>query len=136
MAVMMNQLLDSSEWTVDTLLKNMECGTCLDEIYNDWMICHRKNSELNLHPEYLSRPRQSWYLSIFPLKWLEIPSNYNGPIVDFAGLLKPKVRTLFLKNPALPTKSRKTAMITYGECILIIYLVKTAFHFFKGKTPL
>ena len=114
----MHQILDPTEWSVDALLKSLECHTCLDEVYNPWMVCTRKGSSVNLHPEYIGRKRQNWLVAIFPLKFLIIPESYKGFIVHFNGLLQPKIRPMTLPNSSLPYKHRQTSILSYGKYLL------------------
>ena len=115
---LMPNLLDSEEWSLETILKSLECGTCMDEVFNHWYVCFRKSASLNLHPEYLSRTRQYWFVAVLPLKFLILPLDYAGFIFNFNGLLMPKLRSL-LKSTG-PKHQRKIDCISYGEFIIFI----------------
>lgn len=115
----MHQILDTTERDIETLLTNAACGTCLEEVYNDWLICIRKSAQLNLHPELIARERQAWLISVFPVKYLILPAEYSGPVFNFNGLLTPRYQTLILKDATLPIKSRKTNVLTYGKFLFI-----------------
>ena len=110
-----HQHLDSTDWTTDMIVNNMACGTCLDHVFNHWMVCFRKSAMINLHPDYCDRSRQCWFIAMQPIKYLIIPPTYRGPIFEFNGLCKPQMRPFILKDPALPTKNRNVSMITYGK---------------------
>ena len=112
----MPHLIESEEWTIETILKSLECNTCMDEVYNHWYVCFRRSASLNLHPEYLSRTRQYWFVAVLPLKYLIIPDNYIGFIFNFNGHLTPKLRSLILSNQPKPL--RKTDYISYGELFI------------------
>ena len=114
----MNQVLDSVDRDIETLLANVACGTCLEEVYNQWMICLRKSAQINLHPEFIARGRQAWLISVFPIKFLILPPGYTGPIFNFNGLMTPRYQTLISKDNTLPIKARKTNVLTYGELFL------------------
>ena len=115
---LMPNLLDSEEWSLETIWKSLECGTCMDEVFNHWYVCFRKSASLNLHPEYLSRTRQYWFVAVLPLKFLILPLDYAGFIFNFNGLLMPKLRSL-LKSTG-PKHQRKIDCISYGEFIIFI----------------
>ena len=118
----MPHLVDSDEWTIETILKSLECGTCMDEVYNHWYVCFRRSSSLNLHPEYVARSRQYWFVAIVPLKYLVLPENYTGFIFKFNGHLTPKIRSFI--TPNRPKHLRETKFISYGEFYYQFHLLR------------
>ena len=108
-------LLDEAEWDVETLQRALECFTCSTQTYNHWMVCVRKYCSINLHLEYVSRKRQTWFIAILPTKYLPIPMEYVGPIFKFKGIFMPRVLEMTSKDPAVPIKLRKSKVIAYGE---------------------
>ena len=112
---LMPHVLDAEEWTLETILKSLECDTCMDEVYNHWYVCLRRNASLNLHPEYIARTRQYWFVAMLPRKYLILPSDYTGFVFHFNGHLIPKMRSL-LKTKG-PKPLRKIDCISYGEFI-------------------
>ena len=119
--------LDDAEWDAEALLRSLDCYTCLEQSYNHWMVCARKAASVNLHLEYLSRFRQTWYVSMLPVKYLVL-DGYDGPVFDFGGQLKPRRRDFILKNPILPRDAKKIQFVTYGMYLLVFFP--------KGETPL
>ena len=120
----MPQVSDPSEWDIEDLLKSLRCDTCLDEIFNNWLVCLRRFSMLNLHPEYVSRSRQYWFVAMLPLKFLILPQEYANFLFSFNGLLLPKMRTRTLSDPQLPKKKRTANFITYGKHLLCNVLLR------------
>ena len=113
-------LLDENEWDVDSILKAFECSTCLDQAFNHWLICPRKTSEINLHPEYLSRWRQTWYVAMLPVKYLVLPETYIGPVFEFGGMFTPRQRSYISKDSTLPRDAKTINFISYGKFILFL----------------
>ena len=116
----MHQVIDQNEWTPETIIKSLQCGTCLNEVYNCWLVCIRKSASLNLHPEYLCRTRQTWYLAMQPLKFLILPDSYSGFVFPFNGLLQPKSHQITLPDSTLPSSMRKTTILSYGKSFLFV----------------
>ena len=114
----MPQVSDPAEWDIEELLQSLRCDTCLDEVFNTWLVCLRRFSMLNLHPEYISRTRQYWFVAMLPLKYLILPQDYTDFLFSFNGLLLPKLRTRTLSDPLLPKFKRKADFITYGKHLL------------------
>ena len=112
---MMHQQLDSTEWDAETIVRNMDCDTCTAEVINTWHVCKRLYAMVNLHPDYCCRDRQYWFVAMLPLKFLILPENYSGPVFAFNGLHQPQIRPFTLKDPALPLKSRKAYLLSYGK---------------------
>ena len=111
-------VMDDELWDVETLQRLLECYTCSAQVYNPWLICTRKFAEINLHPEYLSRMRQWWYVAMLPIKFLVIPDEYSGFIVKFNGVFAPRVLEMSSKDPAVPIKMRKSKVVAFGELFL------------------
>ena len=112
-------LLDDAEWNVDAILNSLSCATCLDQAYNHWLICPRKTSEINLHPEYCSRMRQTWFVAMLPIKYLILPETYIGPTFDFGGMFQPRLRDYISSDPTLPRDAKKIEFISYGKYFII-----------------
>ena len=108
-------LLDDSEWDIKTIQKTLECFTCHTQAYNHWQVCVRKFAMVNLHPEYVSRVRQVWYVAMLPVKFMILPDGYSGPVFDFGGLFTPKVREMETADPTVPRQERISKVITYGK---------------------
>ena len=122
---LMPNVMDSEEWSIETLLKSLECGTCMDQVYNHWYVCFRRSASLNLHPEYIARTRQYWFVAMLPQKYVILPLNYTGFIFKFNGHLVPKLHSLMKTHGPKPL--RKIDYISYGEFLL---------HLHKGRVPL
>lgn len=108
-------VMDDELWDVETLQRLLECYTCSAQVYNPWLICTRKFAEVNLHPEYLSRMRQWWYIAMLPLKFLVIPPEYAGFLVKFNGVSTLRVLEMTSKDPAVPIALRKSKVVAFGE---------------------
>jgi len=120
-------VMDDELWDVETLQRLLECYTCSVQVYNPWLICTRKFAEINLHPEYLSRMRQWWYVAMLPLKFLILPDEYTGLIVKFKGMFTPRVLEMTSKDPAVPIKLRKSKVVAFGE-LFFIYISQRGKH--------
>ncbi len=111
---LMAGLMDDNLWDVETLMNQLACYTCHNELYNTWQVCLRRSAAINLHPEYTSRARQCWFISMNTVKFFVVPEDYDGPIFDFNGFFCPQQRPMTLANPKLPAKKRKSTLISYG----------------------
>ena len=121
-------LMDDEIWDVETLLKQLDCYTCNTEMYNTWQVCLRRSSSTNLHPEFTSRERQCWFISINTAKYFVVPAEYDGPIFDFNGLFFPQQRPMILSNSTLPAKQRQSVLYSYGKFLLMCISI--------GESPL
>ena len=104
-------------WSLEELKRNSLCGICYIHELNDWNSCIRRSGLINLHPGHVSRPRQMFFLIIQILKFLPIPTDYTGPIFQFAGnvpygAVQIQDETL---NPAVPTEIHNAQLICYGK---------------------
>ena len=120
---MMHPTLDPSLWTLDEILNGLLCNSCNIEVRNWWHVCRRRGSAINLHPEYLSRCRQGFYIVIQTIKFLPIPKDYYGPIYKFRGPHVPQV----IDNPrnglGVPKYLQPKKMIRYGKIVYLLNLI-------------
>lgn len=114
-------LLDDSTWDATTLQRSLECYTCSIQVYNHWLVCVRKNSAVNLHPNYTSRNRQPWFVALLPVKYLIIPPEYVGFIFKFNGVFTPRILNVISQDPAVPIKLRESKAVLYGESFLFVF---------------
>ena len=77
--------MGSEKWTVDELMSSVRCQNCLHDRFNTWAPCIRQSSQINLHPEFVSRPRQIWYLVIKLLKYIKPADKPNCPYYSYDG---------------------------------------------------
>ena len=84
-------------WPIKQLRQDKRCEICFSFDLNPWLTCIRKTALCNLHPGFISRPRQMFLLVLQITKYLPIPVSYNGPYFQFLGPLQ---------KSAEPTNSR------------------------------
>ena len=111
--------LDPCLWTLDELKNSLVCNTCLLELNNWWHVCLRRSCAINLHPEYLSRGRQMFFMVIQILKYLPVPTSYYGPIIHFKGPHKPIVQDNPRSNSGLPKYLQPKKLIRCGEYFIL-----------------
>ena len=108
-----HQYLVPEVWDADTIVRNLACDTCHSETYNHWHVCVRKGAAINLHPEYLSRSRQCWFVAMLPIKYLIVPTDYTGPVFEFNGLHTPLLQQYTSLNTAVP-RTKQPLLLSYG----------------------
>ena len=133
-------------WSIKQLRQDKRCEICFSFDLNPWLTCIRKTALCNLHPGFISRPRQLFLLVLQITKYLPIPLSYNGPYFKFLGPLQKRAeptnsRLNFYtpqsyKNPGvrvekdttvdatLPRPIQQAPIVAYGEFFV---LLKTSF---------
>ena len=112
-----NPTLDPNQWKESELMQNLVCTACRGEYRNLWHICTRKFSSINLHPEFTSRDRQHWYVSVQTLKFALVDKQYYGIRQHFLGPNEVRHQELIKKNSMLPKHLQNKIFVAYGKCL-------------------
>ena len=115
-----NPTLDPTEWPEKQIRQNLICHSCRGEYRNIWHICSRKHSTLNMHPEYLSRMRQHWYVSAHTLKYIKVPDEYTGIREGFMGPNQVRHQPFTSQNDSLPKYLQEKFIVLYGGYFLLL----------------
>ena len=139
-------------WSVAEMRRELQCTICNSENFNNWYVCVRKHSLVNLHIGYVSRPRQSWLLAMAIAKFLVIPEDYDGPFFQFQGPIQqiipgqsfhewqiprtpknPGVRIVrdTTENRLLPRFQQAAFAIAYGKCTRFIFIKFITVYIFR-----
>ena len=97
-------------WSVADMRNDQQCTVCNSQDFNNWYVCTRRSSLVNLHIGYVSRPRQSWLMAMSIAKFLVIPYNYDGPYFPFQGSFQQPVPVEAV-HPTVAPRTPKNAGI-------------------------
>ena len=107
----------TQRWSIEEIKRSITCQICNAAELNNWASCTRRASLLNLHPGFLSRPRQMWFIAMQTLKFTPTNREYRGPTHKFQGNVPygAIVVTDQSVNPHIPAEFHNVRIILYGK---------------------
>lgn len=81
----MPQSMSSRKWNINEIISSFQCFNCYHDQINNWAPCVRLSSQINTHPNLVSRSRQLWFIIINFLKFLRCGPEYGDDDFEFQG---------------------------------------------------